>query len=234
MHSFISNAILAKNIVCEYQAVIHCGHRQSFYYEALARHQRGSEKPGKIFGTDASITNGKILGHLTQSVFWHTYKTFALREEDFALNIPVNVFLDQSTFHIIDSLIRNMSIGKRLILEIVIEECIEHLAHIAPLIKKLKEYGVRFAVDGFGSGKMVFDYLKLLHIDIIKIDGLFFKHSTEEQWSRMVVGEIVDFARTNGMITIAKEIDSLFAYQKAYQMGLDCMQGFYIHRPCEL
>ncbi|WP_298694909.1 EAL domain-containing protein [uncultured Sulfuricurvum sp.] len=230
----INNALLSKNITCEYQAVIQCGDRRSYYYEALARQRIGFEKSETLFNAIKWITNGKILGHLTQSIFWQTYKTFAHREEDFALNIPVHVFLDKYSYHSIESMIRNMDIGKRVIFEIVIEEWIEHLALISPLIQKLKEYGVRFAVDGFGSGKMMFHDLKLLHIDIIKVEGILFKSWIELQWGETVVGQIVEFARMHNMTTIAKEIDSPFAYQKAYQMGMDCMQGFYIHRPCEL
>ncbi len=226
MPSIVGKGLLNGDFSCLYQAVVTCNEQKKFYYEALIR----KNNQDSILNLN-SIHSKKILAHLSQEVFWQTSKRFSDNQEIFAINLPPKAVLDKHTFKMIEAMIRNTEMGERIIFEIIGLDWMEHKKLIQPLISKLKNIGVRFALDGFGTGSLSFDILEQLHIDIIKIDGMLFKNWIEPKWGEMITESVVEYAYKNKLTTIAKEIDSEFAFKKAYSQGVDCVQGFHIHSP---
>ena len=91
-----------------------------------------------------------------------------------------------------------------------------------------------FALDDFGSGLSSFAYLKILEVDILKIDGCFV---------REIVTDPIDFAMLRSINEIGKvldkrtteefvENDEILAILK--ESGVDRAQGCGIFRPLPL
>jgi EAL domain-containing protein (putative c-di-GMP-specific phosphodiesterase class I) len=149
----------------------------------------------------------------------------------FSINLPLAAALNKSTMTMMESLIRNSSNGERIIFEIQGAEWENHPESIRPYIAQLKNLGVRFAIDDFGSGKFSFESISSLFIDIIKIEGMLFKSWVDSHWGSTVVHSIIEYAQNANIITVAKEIDSEKALENALLYGVDMVQGFHIQRP---
>lgn len=231
MPSVIGKALLEGEIVCHYQPIIDAEQEKIVYYETLVRRKA---KNGTIIGPLDflhTIENKKLAAHLTQEVFWQSSKNFSDNDKHFSLNLPLIAVSDKSTSMMLESMIRNSSFSERIIFEIQASEWIYFQGVFSLYIHKLKDLGVRFAIDDFGHGKFSFEMLNYLEADIIKIDGMFFKSGTDLVWQSTIVRSIVEYAHKNNMITIAEEIDSYDAFSNAQSYGIDSMQGFYFQHP---
>lgn len=226
MLSVVGKGLLNGDFSCHYQAVVTNNNQRVFYYEALVRNKDQDE----LLDFN-SMQSKKILAHLSQEVFWQTSKKFSESKRTFAINLPPKAVLEKHTFKMIEAMIRNTNMGERIVFEINGSDWMVYKKRVQPLIRKLKDLGVRFALDGIGPGVLSFDILEQLYIDIVKIDGMLFKNWIEPKWGEMIVGLIVEHAYKNKLTTIAKEIDSKYAFNRAYANGVDCVQGFYIHYP---
>jgi len=231
MPSIIGKALLSGEIECHYQPIVNIHQKEILYYETLVRRKN---KDGILIGPLDflhTIEKKKLAAHLTQEVFWQSSKKFSDNQEHFSLNLPLIAVSDKSTSMMLESMIRNSNFSERIIFEIQASEWIYFQEVFSLYIHKLKDLGVRFAIDDFAHGKFSFEMLDYLETDIIKIDGKFFKSGPNLVWKSTIVRSIVEYAHKNNMITIAEEIDSYEAFHNAQSYGVDNMQGFYIQRP---
>lgn len=231
MSSMIGKALLEGNVFCQYQPVVTVNNYKLFYYETLVRKRN---KDGIIVGPLDflhTIENKKMAAHLTQEVFWQATKHFSGNNELFSINLSCIAIEDKSTSKMLESMIRNSNFADRIIFELEEADWLIHQETVQPYIYQLKNLGVRFAVDDFGSGKISYQTLDKMGIDIIKIDGMLFKSCVDSGWGSMVVQSIAEYAYKNNLITIAEEIDSKEALKNAYSYGVDMVQGFYIQNP---
>jgi len=123
---------------------------------------------------------------------------------------------------------------KKICFEITETSAIQHLDESVMFIESLREYGVRFALDDFGSGASSFSYLKELPVDFLKIDGQFIRGLTEDLIGQATVRCICEVARITGKNTIAEFVETEAVESLLKQMGVDYTQGYLRHRPTEL
>lgn len=231
MPSNVGKALLSGHILCLYQPILNIENKQIYYYETLVRQQNSD---GVLIGPMEflhTIENKRLAAHLTQEVFWQSGKQFSDSNKVFSINLPLIAALDKSTSRMLEAVIRNANFAERIIFEIQSADWIIFQKEAYPFICQLKNLGVRFAIDDFGNGKVSFDLFEHMMVDIIKIDGMFFKHWVDSRWGAGVVELIVEYAQKNHLVTIAEEIDSRLAFENAFQYGIDMVQGFYIQHP---
>ena len=101
-------------------------------------------------------------------------------------------------------------------------------------IKKLKNYGFKVSMDDFGAGYSSLNSLKELPLDIIKLDGEFFRSVEDTVKSKLIVGETITLAKKLGMQIVAEGIET--REQVDFLAGLNCdlIQGFYFSKPLPL
>ena len=56
----------------------------------------------------------------------------------------------------------------------------------------MKELGCRLAIDDFGAGYTSFRNLRMLGVDIVKIDGAFVQNMTRSEDDRAFVRTLID------------------------------------------
>ena len=98
-------------------------------------------------------------------------------------------------------------------------------------IKRLKEMGCSFALDDFGNGLSSFNYLKLLTVDFLKIDGSFIKNIANEPLDFAVVKTINTMGHYMGLKTIAEYVKDKPTYEILMDIGVNYLQGYYISKP---
>ncbi len=231
MPSNVGKALPSDPILCHYQPILSIEDQQVFYYETLVRQQNNDATLTESLDFLHTIENKRLAAHLIQEVFWQSGKQFIDSSKVFSINLPLIAALDKSTLTILEAVIRNSNFAERIIFEIQSIDWVTFQKEAYPFMCQLKNLGVRFAIDDFGNGKVSFELFDKMMADIIKIDGVFFKHCVASRWGAAVVELIVEYAKKNNLVTIAEEIDSRIAFENAFRYGVDMVQGFYIQRP---
>ena len=98
-------------------------------------------------------------------------------------------------------------------------------------IKALRDRGVHFALDDFGSGMSSFAYLKNLQVDYLKIDGEFVREMAEDALSFSLVRSIQQVGQAMGIHTIAEFVENEAIIHKLNELKVDFGQGYGIERP---
>ena len=119
----------------------------------------------------------------------------------------------------------------RICFEITETAAIANLSKATCFINRLRDRGVYFALDDFGSGLSSFAYLKTLPVDFLKIDGFFVRDMVDDRINFEMVKSINDIGHVMGKQTIAEfvETDEVMAALK--DIGVDYAQGYGIAMP---
>jgi diguanylate cyclase (GGDEF)-like protein/PAS domain S-box-containing protein len=76
------------------------------------------------------------------------------------------------------------------------------------VLPKLRELGVKVAIDNFGSEYSSFEYVRAYHVNHLKIAQSFISRSTEDPQSATTIRAIVNFARDVGIGIIAQGVET--------------------------
>ncbi|MES2407699.1 MAG: EAL domain-containing protein [Pseudomonadota bacterium] len=125
----------------------------------------------------------------------------------------------------------NPVLAQTLCIEITETAAITNLGAANMFIKELKLLGCRFALDDFGSGLSSLNYLKNLNVDYLKIDGAFVKDMADDAIDLAMVEAINKIGHQMGLLTIAEFVDSERVLFKLKELGVDFVQGNWIHKP---
>jgi EAL domain-containing protein (putative c-di-GMP-specific phosphodiesterase class I) len=100
------------------------------------------------------------------------------------------------------------------------------------LLIRLKEIGVRLAVDDFGNGYSSLAYLKQFPVDYVKIDRSFIDGLvSEDETDATLVAAIVSMAGAIDAVTIAEGVEHERQEYALRALGCDLAQGFLYARP---
>ena len=129
-------------------------------------------------------------------------------------------------------LLRETGIDPRqIVFEITERETVRNATLLEIFVRELKEDGIRFAIDDFGSGFSSLLYLKRFAVDFLKIEGDFVRNLTEEGCiDRAVVASIVTLAREIGIATIAESVESAPILKEVRRYGITYAQGYGVGR----
>ena len=98
-------------------------------------------------------------------------------------------------------------------------------------ISVLRNMGIRFSLDDFGSGLASFEYLKTLPIDYLKIDGMFVKDIVTDPIDRAMVKSIHEIGSVMGKTTIAEFVENTDILNELKSIGVHYAQGYLMGRP---
>lgn len=119
----------------------------------------------------------------------------------------------------------------RVVVEITEQESVEGFDSVNHFIARIKEIGVKIALDDFGSGYSNFSILMKLQIDYLKLDGSLIKNIDKDNNARIIVQTIVQFAQRLNIKTIAEFVCSKEIYEVIKDMGIDYAQGYFVGKP---
>lgn len=98
-------------------------------------------------------------------------------------------------------------------------------------IARLRERGLKIALDDFGSGFASYAYLRSLPLDFLKIDGSFISNIENDPINQAMVRSMVQISRKLGLQTVAEFVESQASLDCLQQLGIDYAQGYFIGRP---
>jgi diguanylate cyclase (GGDEF)-like protein len=97
-------------------------------------------------------------------------------------------------------------------------------------LKRLRELGVKLALDDFGAGYSSLSYLKNFPVDVLKIDRQFIQGLPNAE-DEAIVRAVVSLAQTLGRRVVAEGIETLEHVWLLRELGAQIGQGYYFSRP---
>lgn len=120
---------------------------------------------------------------------------------------------------------------RRLIIEITETSAVSDLHDAQRMIEALRQLGCGVYLDDFGVGFASFAYLKHLHVDAIKIDGIFIRDLPNDPDNQVFVQAMVSVALGLGKSVVAEYVEDGPTLALLRQFGVDLVQGYFLDRP---
>lgn len=120
------------------------------------------------------------------------------------------------------------SVAQRLVIEITETSLIEDINGARKLIEGIKECGARVAIDDFGAGHTSFRNMRLLPIDILKIDGTFIKNLARSADDRFFVQTLLQLARHLKIETVAEWVQDEETASLLTSWRVEYLQGDFL------
>ncbi len=228
----IKDALKNDRIVPYFQPIIDNRNEAITKYEALVR----------LIDVDGSVISpfffldiakkAKLYSKITKTMILKTFQTAAsVRHCEFSINLTAEDILDEEVRTFILEQLEKATFANRIIFEITESERIDNYEVINAFIEKVKPYGVKIAIDDFGSGYSNFAHIIGLNADFIKIDGSLIKQIDENEEAAIITEAIIAFSKKIGSKTVVEYVHSPGVYEKVRKLGADYSQGFYLGEP---
>ena len=115
-------------------------------------------------------------------------------------------------------------------LEITESMVVEPDAPTGSLLRRLREHGVRVAIDDFGMGHASLRYLREFPVDTVKIDRSLTAISPGNV-NEHIVRSIVDLGQALGIMTVVEGVEAPSQLSRFLNLGCRTFQGFLFSRP---
>jgi multidomain signaling protein FimX len=119
----------------------------------------------------------------------------------------------------------------RLVVQIPERDAAKHIKQTRALVKHARKLGIGFALEHYGTDQERFQILDILKPDYIKLDGELMHTLMTDSKMQGAVSKIVKAAQDRKIKTIAERVENANAMAVLFQLGLDFMQGHYVHEP---
>ncbi|HKZ96196.1 MAG TPA: EAL domain-containing protein [Hyphomicrobiaceae bacterium] len=116
-------------------------------------------------------------------------------------------------------------------IEITETAAISDLEETAKFVGALKALGCRVALDDFGAGYTSFRNLRLLGVDMVKIDGSFIQNLGTQAEDELFVRTLIELARSFGITTVGEWVGDEKTAQLLEKAGVSYMQGYFFGAP---
>ncbi len=118
-----------------------------------------------------------------------------------------------------------------LVVELTEHQAVEDYGELGEALERLREQGVRVAVDDVGSGFASFRHVTRVNPEILKLDRSLVCGIDEDPVRQSLASAIVSFARDVGAIVVSEGIESENELSCLMDLAVGCGQGFYLARP---
>jgi len=119
----------------------------------------------------------------------------------------------------------------RLVVQIPECDAAKHIKQTRALVENTRKIGIGFALEHYGVDKERFQILDMLKPDYIKLDGELMHTLMTDTTLQDAVSTVVEAAKERGIKTIAERVENANSMAVLFQLGLDFMQGHYVHEP---
>lgn len=237
--SRINDCLEEDRFVLAFQQVVAVGqNEQGDHYEILLRIK---DENNRLILPGVFMPAAERFGLSTRIDLWVIDKTFEMlnhyydpSEQLYLCHINLSGY-SLSDPEFIKSIVLKLNLAKfppeKICFELTETAAITDLTRATEFINILKDKGVKFALDDFGSGFCSYGYLKALPVDFVKIDGTFVKGIAENPIALAVIKSMSDLAHLLGKQTIAEFVEDRPTFEKLKEIGVDYAQGFTFGRP---
>ena len=229
----VIRALNDRRLVLALQPIVVTGSHQTAFYECLLRMQKPDGTyvaAGEFIPVAEKFGMARLIDHRVVEL------AVGLLKSAPNLMLSMNVSGETTTDTDWLSLLRGLAQGdrsltRRLMIEITETAALTDIEESAGFVQALKKLGCQVAIDDFGAGYSSFKNLRLLDVDMVKIDGSFVKNMVADKDDRFLVQTLVDLARNFSLKTVAEWVGDEATAELCGQCGVDFMQGFHFGMP---
>ncbi len=205
--------------------------------EALSRWKHpeyGFMKPEKYIGpleTEGIIIHLDLFCLDKVCTILESWEQKGWRDLKLSCNISRADFMHPFLYERITEIIGKYNFKREnLILEVTENAVGDSNYYIERILIKLKEYGVRIALDDLGGGPVSFRDLQLFPLDYIKLDKSLLKYSNSEK-GLQVLQDVTRLGRNLNCKVVLEGVETDYELNMARQSGVDAVQGFHFYVP---
>lgn len=209
-------------------------------FEALLRWNhpaRGVLLPAEFLPTAEAaglmVSIGKwMLSEICEQV--KSWEKEGLGKVSVSMNLTGRQFEDSGLFAYVSELLENTGLDSgQLIMEVTEEIILEDLEQSIETMRRLKELGVGFSLDHFGTGYSSIKYLKQIPADQLKIDKLFLDQILEDEENGELLKAMIALAKAFHFRVIAQGVEN--ETQESFLKHTECniVQGFLYSEPMQ-
>ena len=149
-----------------------------------------------------------------------------------SVNISVNQFRQDNFVEQVMRVLNKTGIDPaRLELELTESMFLDNIENSIDKMRRLREVGVSFALDDFGTGYSCLSYLKILPLNLVKIDQSFVRDIAEDKNDEIIVQTIIKMGQTLGLEVVAEGVETEEQRRMLQQFGCENYQGYLFGKP---
>ncbi|WP_296635134.1 MULTISPECIES: EAL domain-containing protein [unclassified Thiobacillus] len=232
----ISNALDKGLFQLHFQGVYRAEDGTLSHLEALIR-MTDERNPGQLIMPGHFIQLAEKSGRILDIDRWVIHEIVRRLAENpaipsIALNLSGRSLSEPGLPQYIGDELRQAGVNpSRLIVEITETAAVSDLHDAQRMIEALRQLGCGVCLDDFGVGFASFAYLKHLHVDTIKIDGIFIRDLPSDPDNQVFVQAMVSVALGLGKSVVAEYVEDGPTLALLRQFGVDLVQGYFLDRP---
>lgn len=231
MLNVIRWALESDGVVPYYQGIHDNDSNKISKYEALMRLR---DEDGKIYSPFEFMDIAKkyhLYSKISREMINRVFQEFENGNVEVSINLSAyDVESDDFNRWLFEKL-EHMKNPERFIFEILEDENFGSLTVLDNFIKKIRTYGVKIAVDDFGSGYSNLMKIARISPDYIKIDGDIVKEVPNDKNNKVILEVIVYLAEQLGSRLVAEFVENEQIQSEIVKMGVKYSQGYYFSRP---
>lgn len=205
--------------------------------EALVRwphHERGVLAPDQFLPL---VRRYGLMGRVNDFVVNKALDdVLELRTAGISTPIAINLFApSMADLRLPDTI--SLALGNRdldpslLTVEITEDLFLDNMERTKLVLARLRERGIRIAIDDFGSGYSALSYMRELTVDEVKLDRHFIAPMLGDPRAAAVVRAVIDLATELGLSTVAEGIENVQTANWLREHGCTIGQGFFLSPP---
>jgi EAL domain-containing protein (putative c-di-GMP-specific phosphodiesterase class I)/GGDEF domain-containing protein len=118
----------------------------------------------------------------------------------------------------------------QLTVELTESSVVKDVARSVRVLERVRQLGVRLAMDDFGTGYASLAQFKRLPFDEIKIDKLFVQNMLQTRGDDQIVCAMLDLAHNFGQRVVAEGVEDMPTLERLRELGCDLAQGYAISK----
>ncbi|HKT19439.1 MAG TPA: EAL domain-containing protein [Stellaceae bacterium] len=217
------------------QPIIHATSGEIHHYEALCRFDKNpADSPFKTitFAEETGLIHEFDLAMAKKVVDWLSKRPRNSDRFNVALNVS-GFSIGQDSY--LDALMKLLKANAwtrgKLMFEITESARMSNLEQANNFIQALRTLGYSVSLDDFGAGAASFQYLSVLEVDLVKLDGSAVKNAQRAAKGRAFLSALTGLCRSMEIGTIAEMIDTPETLTFVRDCGCDFVQGFLFGKP---
>lgn len=217
-------ALQERRLSLAFQPVVDIETRTPQFHEALVRINR----PGDVAASDFAAFAERLglIRLIDRYVLDLALDVLVRTGRRISINVSADTVGDTEWMaRLTTTLAARPALAERLIVEITETAMIKNLEEAASFVGRLHEAGCRVAIDDFGAGFSSFRNLRVLDVDIVKIDGTFVENLAKSRDDQVFVRILTELAKSFGITTVAEWVQDEETVAILKSFGVDAIQG---------
>lgn len=221
-----------------YQPVVDMRTKELISVEALLRL---NVRPDQNVGPDRFVPIAESAGLIARLGEWVAVEACRQHEEwrhqglppvTIAINVSPLQFRQKGFAQRLQAIVREAGIeASRIQIEVTETTVMESVEDAIETLAAVRDYGIRVALDDFGSGYSNLSRLSMLPLDKLKVDQSLVRRLPGDKASRAVTGAIVALGRMLDLEVVGEGVEEEETLARLQEQGCHQIQGFFISRP---